>query len=184
MQALVKANLPCKIAAVISNKADAAGLAFAAEHGIQTAVLSHKDFGSREAFDTAMASLIDSYQPDLVVLAGFMRILSPAFVQHYEGRLLNIHPSLLPSFKGLHTHQQAIDAGVKLHGCSVHFVTAELDHGPIVAQAAVPVLDGDDEDTLAARVLTQEHQLYPQAVRWFVEDKLQILENGTVRIRA
>ena len=183
MQSLVKANLPCKIAAVISNKADAAGLAFAAEHDIPTAVLSHKDFSSREAFDEAMASLIDSYNPDLVVLAGFMRILSPSFVKHYEGRLLNIHPSLLPSFKGLHTHQQALDAGVKLHGCSVHFVTAELDHGPIVAQAAVPVQDGDDEDTLAARVLTQEHQLYPQAVRWFVEDKLQILENGTVRIR-
>lgn len=182
MQALVNANLPCEIAAVISNKEDAGGLAFAATRNIPTAVLSHKGFSSREAFDAEMIKLIDSYQPDLVVLAGFMRILSADFVNHYQNRLINIHPSLLPSFKGLHTHQQALDAGVKLHGCSVHFVTAELDHGPIIAQAAVPVLPDDTEDSLASRVLTQEHIIYPQSVKWFVEDKLTILENGTVRI--
>lgn len=182
MQALVKAQLPCRIAAVISNQPDAAGLAFAREHGIETAVLSHRDFASREDYDTALMGLIDRYQPDLVVLAGFMRILTAGFTRHYEGRMLNIHPSLLPAFKGLHTHQQALQAGVKLHGCTVHFVTAELDHGPIVSQAAVPVLAEDDESSLAARVLVEEHRLYPEAVRLFVENRLHMEADGRVRV--
>ena len=161
-----------RIAAVISNKASAGGLAFAQSHGIATDVLDHKQFDSREAFDAELARVIDEYQPDLVVLAGFMRILTEGFVRHYEGRLLNIHPSLLPAFPGLHTHERAIEAGCKLAGATVHFVTPELDHGPIVIQAAVPVLPGDTGDTLAARVLRQEHQIYPRAVRWFVNDAL------------
>jgi len=161
-----------RIAAVISNKASAGGLAFAQSHGINTAVLDHKQFENREAFDTELARVIDQYQPDLVVLAGFMRILTEGFVRHYEGRLLNIHPSLLPAFPGLHTHERAIEAGCKLAGATVHFVTPELDHGPIVIQAAVPVLAGDTGDTLSARVLKQEHQIYPRAVRWFVDDTL------------
>ena len=185
MEALIRArdagNLPVEIAAVLSNKADAKGLETAAKAGIATGVLDHKGFASREDFDTALAQTIDGYQPDLVVLAGFMRILSAGFVRHYEGRLLNIHPSLLPAFTGLHTHQRALDEGVRLHGCTVHFVTAELDHGPIVAQAAVPVCDGDDEASLSARVLTQEHRLYPLAVRWFAEDRLSIVD-GKVRL--
>jgi phosphoribosylglycinamide formyltransferase-1 len=167
-------NLPINIAAVISNRADAKGLETAAGAGIATAVLDHKGFAGREAFDAALAELIDSYQPDLVVLAGFMRILSEGFVRHYEGRLMNIHPSLLPSFPGLHTHQRALEEGVRIHGCTVHFVTPTLDHGPVIIQAAVPVLDGDSESTLAARILVQEHKIYPQAVRWFAEDKLTI----------
>ncbi len=161
-----------RIAAVISNKASAGGLAFAQSHGVATAVVDHKQFDSREAFDAELARVIDEYQPDLVVLAGFMRILTEGFVRHYEGRLLNIHPSLLPAFPGLHTHERAIEAGCKLAGATVHFVTPELDHGPIVIQAAVPVLPGDTGDTLSARVLRQEHQIYPRAVRWFVDDAL------------
>ncbi len=157
-------KLGAQVAAVISNKADAAGLAFARDQRIPTEVLDHKAFATREAFDEALAARIDSHQPSLVVLAGFMRILSPAFVSRYEGRLLNIHPSLLPAFPGLHTHQRAIDAGCKMTGATVHQVTAELDHGPILAQACVPVLPGDTADTLAARVLTQEHLIYPQAI--------------------
>jgi phosphoribosylglycinamide formyltransferase-1 len=156
------------VAAVISNRADAKGLAFAAEQGIATAILDHKGFASREAFDTALAELIDRYddpaEPLLLVLAGFMRILTPGFVSRYEGRLLNIHPSLLPAFPGLHTHQRALDAGCKVAGATVHQVTAELDHGAILAQAVVPVLQDDTTDTLAARVLTQEHLIYPQAI--------------------
>jgi phosphoribosylglycinamide formyltransferase-1 len=156
------------VAAVISNRADAKGLAFAAEQGIATAILDHKGFASREAFDTALAELIDRYddpaEPLLLVLAGFMRILTPDFVSRYEGRLLNIHPSLLPAFPGLHTHQRALDAGCKVAGATVHQVTAELDHGAILAQAVVPVLQDDTADTLAARVLTQEHLIYPQAI--------------------
>ena len=148
------------------------GLAFAAEQGIPTAVVANKDFPTREAFDAALQAEIDRFAPDLVVLAGFMRILTAPFVEHYAGRMLNIHPSLLPSFPGLATHRQALAAGVKVHGATVHFVTAELDHGPIVAQAAVPVLAGDTEDTLSARVLVQEHMIYPRAVRWFIEDRL------------
>ena len=158
-----------RIAAVVSNKADAQGLVFAREHGIATAVLDHKAFESREAFDAALAQAIDQYQPALVVLAGFMRILTPGFVEHYAGRLINIHPSLLPAFTGLHTHQRAIDAGCKFAGVTVHQVTAELDVGPILDQAVVPVLPGDTADTLAARVLTQEHVIYPRAVRALVQ---------------
>jgi len=156
------------VATVISNKADAAGLAFAQEQGLATEVLDHKAFASREAFDAALVALIDRFdapgQPVLVVLAGFMRILTPGFVNHYAGRLLNIHPSLLPAFTGLNTHQRALDAGCKLAGATVHQVTAELDHGGILAQAAVPVLPGDTADLLAARVLTQEHLIYSQAI--------------------
>lgn len=154
-----------RIAAVVSNKADAQGLVLAREHGIATAVLDHKAFESREAFDAALAQAIDQYQPALVVLAGFMRILTPGFVEHYAGRLINIHPSLLPAFTGLHTHQRAIDAGCKFAGVTVHQVTAELDVGPILDQAVVPVLPDDTAQTLAARVLTQEHIIYPRAVR-------------------
>ncbi|WP_157669512.1 phosphoribosylglycinamide formyltransferase [Chitinibacter sp. GC72] len=177
MQAIVNAQIAgAHIAAVISNRPDAAGLAWAAERGIQTAVLDHKQFADRDRFDQALAELIDGYAPDLVVLAGFMRILTAGFVQRYENRLINVHPSLLPAFTGLHTHQRAIDEGVKLAGCTVHFVTAELDHGPMIAQAAVPVLDDDSADTLAARILVQEHQLYPQAVAWFVADQLQVID--------
>jgi len=157
-----------RVAAVISNRADAKGLVFAAEQGMATAVLDHKGFASREGFDAALAELIDRYddpaEPLLLVLAGFMRILTPDFVSRYEGRLLNIHPSLLPAFTGLHTHQRALDAGCKVAGATVHQVTAELDHGAILAQAVVPVLPGDTADSLAARVLTQEHLIYPQAI--------------------
>ncbi len=153
-----------RVAAVISNKADAKGLVFAKEHGIATEVLDHKQFDSREAFDAQLAEVIDRYEPALVVLAGFMRILTPGFVQHYAGRMVNIHPSLLPAFTGLHTHQRAIEAGCKFAGCTVHEVTAELDVGPILDQAVVPVLPDDTADTLAARVLTQEHIIYPRAI--------------------
>ncbi|RKT58003.1 formyltetrahydrofolate-dependent phosphoribosylglycinamide formyltransferase [Azonexus fungiphilus] len=185
MEALIGArdrgDLPVNIAAVISNRPDAKGLEIAAAAGIATRCLDHKAYAGRDAFDAALAACIDEFAPDLVVLAGFMRILTPDFVRHYEGRLLNIHPSLLPSFPGLHTHQRALDEGVRIHGCTVHFVTAELDHGPVVIQAAVPVLDGDDEASLAARVLGQEHQVYPQAVRWFAEGRLS-LADGRVRV--
>ena len=187
MEAVVHAarneQWPARIAAVISNKADAKGLEFAARHGIPTAVVANKAFATREAFDAALQAEIDRFAPDLVVLAGFMRILTPGFVDHYDGRMLNIHPSLLPLFPGLHTHQQALDAGETVHGATVHFVTAELDHGPVVAQASVDVLPGDTEDTLSARVLVQEHQLYPHAIRLVVEDRLRI-DNGMVRIAA
>ncbi|ABA50415.1 phosphoribosylglycinamide formyltransferase [Burkholderia pseudomallei] len=178
MEAIVRAcareGWPAEVAAVISNRLGAAGLEFAASHGIATAVVDHRAFDGRDSFDAALAAEIDRFAPDLVVLAGFMRILTPAFVAKYEGRMLNIHPSLLPSFKGIHTHQQALDAGVALHGASVHFVIPELDSGAIVAQAAVPVVAGDDADALAARVLAAEHTLYPRAVRWFVEGKLRL----------
>ncbi len=157
-------RLGARVAAVVSNKADAAGLAFAQAQGIATEVLDHKPFATREAFDAALAERIDRHDPALVVLAGFMRILTPGFVAHYAGRLLNIHPSLLPAFTGLHTHQRAIDAGCKFAGCTVHQVTAELDVGPILDQAVVPVLPGDTAASLAARVLTQEHVVYPRAV--------------------
>jgi phosphoribosylglycinamide formyltransferase-1 len=185
MQAIVRAarneQWPCRIAAVISNRADAEGLQFAAQHGIPAEVVVSKDFATRDAFDAALKAVIDRFAPDLVVLAGFMRILTPKFVEHYAGRMLNIHPSLLPSFPGLATHRQALAAGVKVHGATVHFVTAELDHGPIVAQAAVPVLPGDTEDALAERILVEEHKIYPQSVRWFVEGRLSI-DNGLVSI--
>jgi len=179
MRAMIEAGLP--VAAVISNRADAAGLAYAADRGIATAIVPHRDYATREAFDAALAQAIDSFRPDLVALAGFMRILSDGFVLRYQGLMLNIHPSLLPAFPGLDTHSRALAAGVKLHGCTVHFVTAELDHGPIVIQAAVPVLPRDDDDTLAARVLAQEHRIYPQAARWFLEGRL-VIESGVVRV--
>ncbi len=153
-----------QVAAVVSNKADAKGLPFAAAQGLATAVVDHTAYASRETFDEALVNVIDRYEPSLVVLAGFMRILTPGFVQRYAGRLLNIHPSLLPAFAGLYTHQRAIDAGCRFAGATVHHVTAQLDHGPIVAQAVVPVLAGDTADTLAARVLTQEHVIYPRAI--------------------
>jgi phosphoribosylglycinamide formyltransferase 1 len=172
MAAIVKASqregwqqkFGARVAAVVSNKSSAGGLEFAREQGIATEVVDHKAFATREDFDTELAAAIDRHQPALVVLAGFMRILTPAFVARYEGRLLNIHPSLLPAFPGLHTHQRAIDAGCRVAGVTVHQVTAELDHGPIMAQAAVPVLPGDTSDALAARVLTQEHLIYPRAI--------------------
>ncbi len=181
LAAVARGELPVRVAAVISNRPDAKGLETAAAQGVPTAVVDHKAHAGREAFDAALAECIDGYAPDLVVLAGFMRILTEGFVRHYEGRLLNIHPSLLPSFPGLRTHQRALDEGVRIHGCTVHFVTPALDHGPVVVQAAVPVLDGDDEATLAARVLQQEHIVYPLAVRWFAEDRLT-LEGGRVRL--
>ena len=178
MEAIVEAcaseHWSARIAAVISNKAEATGLRFAADRGIATASVDHRQFDTREAFDAELARTIDGFAPDLVVLAGFMRILTEGFVRHFEGRMLNIHPSLLPAFPGLHTHQRAIEAGCKLAGATVHFVTPELDHGPIVAQAAVPVLAGDTPESLSARVLTQEHAVYPRAVRWFVEGSLKI----------
>jgi len=176
-----KEQWPARIAAVISNKADAGGLDFARQHGIPVAVVPNKDYASRADFDAALQQAVDRYAPDLVVLAGFMRILTPAFVAHYAGRMLNIHPSLLPLFPGLHTHQQALDAGVTRHGATVHFVTAELDHGPSVAQAEIDVLSGDTPESLAQRLLVQEHQLYPRAIRLFVEDRLSIVD-GEVRI--
>jgi phosphoribosylglycinamide formyltransferase-1 len=171
---------PAQVVAVMSNRPGAGGLAFAAEHGIATQVVDHKAFPTREAFDAALARAIDAHAPDLVVLAGFMRILGADFVRGYEGRLLNIHPSLLPAFPGLHTHRRAIDAGCKLAGATVHFVTPELDHGPIVIQAVVPVLPGDDEDALSARVLEREHLIYPLAVRWAASGRLRI-DKGIVR---
>lgn len=184
MQALVEANIPdARIAAVLSNNPQAAGLAWAAERGIATAALNHRDFPDRAAFDRAMTDKIDAHAPDLVVLAGFMRILTPEFCRHYENRLINIHPSLLPAFTGLHTHQRALDEGCRIAGCTVHFATAELDNGPIIAQAAVPVLDGDDADTLAARVLAAEHQIFPQAVADFVSGSLKIVGKRVINSR-
>ncbi len=184
MEALVQRcaaeGWPARVAAVVSNRPDASGLAFAAAHGVPTAVVDHRAYPDRAAFDAALAQAIDAFAPDLLVLAGFMRILTPGFVQHYAGRLLNIHPSLLPAFPGLHTHRRALEAGCKLAGATVHFVTPELDHGPIVLQAAVPVHPGDDEHTLAQRVLASEHVIYPLAVRWFVEGQL-VVEGGLVR---
>lgn len=185
MEAVVRAaqleGWPARVAAVISNKADAKGLAFAQAHGIPTAVVPSKEYPDRASFDAALQREIDRFSPDLVVLAGFMRILTAPFVEHYAGRMLNIHPSLLPAFPGLDTHRKALEAGVPEHGATVHFVTAELDHGPMVAQARVNVLPDDTEDSLAARVLAEEHKLYPYAVRLFVEDRLSI-EQGDVRI--
>jgi len=178
MQAMVNAcareRWPAQVAAVIANRPDAAGLQFAASQGIPTAVVDHRQFPDRQSFDIALANMIDAYAPDLLVLAGFMRVLTDGFVERYAGRMLNVHPSLLPSFPGLKTHQQALDAGVRVHGASVHFVTPRLDHGPIVAQSVVPVRAGDDAAALAARVLDTEHVIYPRAVRWFVEGRLAL----------
>ncbi len=180
MEAIVKAaqaeQWPARVAAVVSNRADAEGLQFAQAHGVATAVVANRDYPTRETFDSALQQVIDAHQPDLVVLAGFLRILTPGFVEHYAGRMLNVHPSLLPAFPGLHTHRQALEAGVKKHGATVHFVTAELDHGPIVAQAGVDVHPGDTEESLAARVLEQEHRIYPRAVRQFVEGTLSMAQ--------
>lgn len=183
LQAILEARLPARIAAVISNRHDAAGLEIAAGQGLPTRVVEHKRFADREDFDAVLAEVIDEFTPDYVVLAGFMRILGEAFVRRYRGRLVNIHPSLLPAFPGVHTHARALTEGVKLHGCTVHFVTPQLDHGPIIIQAAVPVIPGDTEDSLAARVLVQEHRIYPQALRWLCEDRVQLDEQGIVNIR-
>jgi phosphoribosylglycinamide formyltransferase 1 len=168
------------VAAVIANRPHAAGLEFARAHGIATAVVDHQRFSTRESFDAALAEAIDAHRPDLVVLAGFMRILGDTFVRRYQGRMLNIHPSLLPSFPGLHTHRRALEAGCKVSGATVHLVTPQLDHGPIVMQSVVPVLPDDSEESLAARVLATEHRIYPQAVQWFVRGELRI-EGGVVR---
>lgn len=180
MQALVEAGIP--VSAVISNRADAPGLAFAAARSIPTAVVEHRRFPTREAFDEALALEIDRFAPQLVALAGFMRILTPAFVERYAGRMLNIHPSLLPAYPGLATHERALADGAKVHGCTVHFVTRELDHGPIVIQGRVPVLAGDTPQSLAARVLEQEHVVYPRAVRWFLDGDL-VIRGGEVRVK-
>lgn len=178
MQAIVNAAIPdARITAVLSNSATAAGLAWAADRGITTDSLNHKDFPSRLAFDQAMMEKIDAYQPDLVVLAGFMRILTPEFCAHYSNRLINIHPSILPAFTGLHTHERALEAGCRVAGCTIHFVTPELDCGPIISQGIVPILDGDTPDDVAARVLTVEHRLFPQAVADFVAGRLKIEGN-------
>jgi len=186
MEAIVRAcaaeQWPARVEAVLSNRPDAAGLALASEHGIATAVVDHRAYPERERFDEALAQAIDAHSPDLVVMAGFMRILGPAVVDRHAGRLLNIHPSLLPAFPGLHTHRRAIEAGCKASGASVHFVTAELDHGPIIAQAVVPVLADDDEAALSARVLAQEHRLYPRAIAWLVEGCID-RRDGVVRHR-
>ncbi len=185
MEAIVRAcgeqGWPARIAAVLSNRPDAPGLKFAASQGIPVGVVDHRQYPDRASFDKALANAIDAHVPDLVVLAGFMRILTPEFVEHYAGRMMNIHPSLLPSFPGLHTHQQALEAGVKVHGASVHFVTAALDHGPIVLQAAIEVGPEDTPQTLAARLLPCEHQIYPRAVRWFVEGRLRV-KDGAVHV--
>lgn len=180
VQACAAERWPAQVVALISNRPGAAALEFAADHGIATAVVDHTRFTSREAFDAELAQVVDGFAPTLVVLAGFMRILTDGFVAHYAGRLLNIHPSLLPAFPGLHTHRRAIEAGCKLAGATVHFVTPTLDHGPIVAQAVVPLRAGDTPALLQARVLQAEHRLYPMAVRWFVEGALQVGADGVV----
>jgi phosphoribosylglycinamide formyltransferase-1 len=180
-RAIAEAGLPIEIAAVVSNRPQAAGLDYARERGIPAMAFDHTQHPDREAFDALLADEIERQRPDLVVLAGYMRILSPAFIARFEGRLLNIHPSLLPMFPGLRTHERALAEGVKIHGCTVHFVTADLDHGPIVIQAAVPVRADDTPDTLAARVLRQEHRVYPQAIRWFAEGRLAI-RDGRVNL--
>ena len=183
MQAIVDAAIPgAHIAAIISNRPDAGALGFAAERGIASAVVDHKAYSDRTAFDAALVECIDRFEPDLVVLAGFMRVLTDDFVRRYAGRLINFHPSLLPSFPGLHTHRRALEAGVRVHGATVHFVTPTLDCGPIIVQAVVPVLAGDNEALLGARVLEQEHRIYPQAVRWFVDGRLRLDEAGRVRV--
>ena len=186
MQALVQACAaeawPAEIAAVIASRADAEGLAWAAGQGIATAAVAHRDYPSREAFDAALAERIDAYDPDWVLLAGFMRVLTPGFVQRYAGRLVNIHPSLLPAFPGLHTHAQALAVGVQAHGCTVHYVTPVLDHGPIIAQGVVPVLAGDTPESLAARLLGMEHRVYPQVARWLAEGRVRLGADQRVEV--
>lgn len=183
MEAILNAGVPLQIRAVISNRPHAAGLATAAAAGIPIRSLDHKLYASREEFDQALMHCIDEFAPDYVVLAGFMRILSEAFILRYPRRIINIHPSLLPSFPGLHTHQRALEAGVRIHGATVHFVTPRLDHGPIIIQAAVPVHQEDDESTLAQRVLEQEHRIYPQALCWLAEDRLEFSAGDVVQLR-
>jgi phosphoribosylglycinamide formyltransferase-1 len=183
MKSVLDARLDATVAAVISNTPAAKGLHIARAAGIDTNVVDHHDHRDRASFDHCLAGTIAAYRPDLIVLAGFMRILSEQFIHRFSGKIMNIHPSLLPAFPGLNTHQRALDEGVKLHGCTVHFVTPELDHGPIIIQAAVPVLPDDDEQTLASRVLEQEHAIYAQAIRWFLDDKLAI-EGNSVKIAA
>jgi phosphoribosylglycinamide formyltransferase-1 len=182
MAALLGAKLPADVAAVISNVPGAAGLATAHSHGISTHVVDHRAYPDRLAFDSALGDEIERHSPDLVVLAGFMRILGDGFIGRFSGRLMNIHPSLLPAFLGLHTHRRVLASGARIHGCTVHLVTAELDAGPIVVQAAVPVLAGDTEESLAERVLEQEHRIYPMAVRWFCEGRVRLLANGGVEV--
>lgn len=183
MQALVEAQPGLEFRAVIANRPEAKGLAWAAQRGLATRTVDHKAYPTREAFDAALAQAIDAFAPDYVLLAGFMRILTAGFIDRYPRSILNIHPSLLPCFPGLHTHARALAAGVKLHGATVHFVTPALDHGPILVQAAVPVLDGDTEEALAERVLAQEHRIYPQAARWLAEGRVEIGTGDVVRIR-
>jgi len=182
LEADYPSHAPVEFVCVISNKADAAGLRIAAEYGVATEVLEHRQFPDRAGFDAALAARIDAWQPDLVVLAGFMRVLTADFVRHYANRLINVHPALLPAFPGLDTHARALAAGVKLHGCSVHFVTPEVDAGPIIAQAAVPVLADDTSDSLAARVLRQEHRLYPLVLRWLAQGRVRLRDDGTAGV--
>ena len=181
LDAVASGELPVRVAGVIANRPQAEGIQLAAARGIPTAIVDHRQFADRDAFDMALADRIDAFAPDLVVLAGFMRILTDVFVTRFTGRLINIHPSLLPAYPGLHTHRRALEDGVRVHGCTVHFVTPALDHGPIIIQAAVPVLGGDDEATLAQRVLAEEHRVYTLAVRWFAEGRLTI-RDGRVQV--
>jgi phosphoribosylglycinamide formyltransferase-1 len=177
---LLDAKLPCQVAAVISNRSDARGLVIARQRGIATNVVAHKEYADRTEFDEALAKVIDGYSPDFVVLAGFMRILTAPFVERYRGRLINIHPSLLPAYTGINTHERALQDGIKIHGCTVHFVTPSLDHGPIIIQAAVPVLGDDTPQSLAARVLHEEHRIYPQALRWLCSGQVGLDANHEV----
>lgn len=187
MQAIVNTvrdqALPAQICAVIANKEDAAGLDWAHARGIPTQVVAHRNFPSRDAFDAALAAAIDAHEPDYILLAGFMRVLTPAFVERFNGKVINIHPSLLPAFPGLHTHQQALATGVQWHGCTVHFITPVLDHGPIVGQGAVPVMADDTPESLAKRVLQVEHRLYADVVRWLVERRISLDAVGRVHVR-
>ena len=183
MRALIEARTGIHVRAVISNRPDAGGLEYARSQGLATHVVDHQSFDTREAFEHALAATIEALGPDLILLAGFLRIFSPAFIARFPRRILNIHPSLLPAFPGLHTHRQALAAGVKLHGATVHVVTPRLDSGPIVIQAAVPVVPGDTEESLAERVLEAEHRIYPQAVRWFLEDRVEFLPGDVVQVR-
>lgn len=182
MRSLLEAKLPVHCSAVVSNRPRSSGLVYAHSVGITAAVVDHKAYPDRVAFDAALVAEIDRHRPDLVVLAGFMRVLTDNFVRHYAGRLINIHPALLPAFPGLHTHERALAAGVKLHGCTVHYVVPEVDAGPIIAQAAVPVLAHDTPETLAARVLAQEHRLYPEVVRWIAQGRVNLGMDGVVRV--
>lgn len=181
LKALLEADLPVTFTAAISNRPDAPGLDHARQHGIPAFGFDHRAYPGREAFDQVLAARIDEAGADLIILAGYMRILTEGFVEHYQGRLINIHPSLLPAFPGLDTHAEALAEGVKIHGCTVHFVTSQLDHGPIIIQAAVPVLPGDTPETLAARVLAEEHRIYPLAVRWFAQNRL-VISGGVVNV--